>query len=296
MSKIVFFTEGQWAYGNIHNALCRLMYKEGVLCELLNWSIPRQLEEMQAILATIDYFVTTPLEVGTLFSYQIPIQKIKIVAHGEIDLFNACSKIGHHIFENCAGFAVVGESLKTKAAELEIKRVPELLHIGVDVDRYICKPAEILTSVGYGGIMRAPDFFGNDIKRGYLVEQCCKTLGLKFKSGKIYHYLSMPYFYKEVDCVIMSSTQESVGLPMLEAGIAGRLTIGTPVGYNKTNEAAIQVPIDASEFQQEVTKTLTHYIHNPDQFKQKCLETQRYAVNKYSWENYRKEWASFLSK
>jgi len=39
MKKILFFIEDNWAFGSIHNALCKELYKYDIYSNLLNWKV-----------------------------------------------------------------------------------------------------------------------------------------------------------------------------------------------------------------------------------------------------------------
>lgn len=297
MKKIIFFTQTTWAFGNIHNSLNRILYKENYLCDILDWSISKSLEEMKHIQDSVDFFVTVPAAIPCLLSYGIPYNKIIGIAHGEIDILATIqNNSGYEIFEKIYKYAVIGDWLKNKSIGYGIKRSPEVLHIGVDERRYYQDVPSQLKSVGFGGNPSVKDYFGNEIKRGYLVKQCCDMVGIKFvtNSGDYIHYTGMPSFYKRVDCVIMASTQETVGLPMMEAAAAGRLVIGTEVGVNSTHKNSIIVPMEETQFIQKTVEILSFYKNNPEAFRQKCLEQQRYAFTHYKWENFVYEWVNFL--
>jgi glycosyltransferase involved in cell wall biosynthesis len=100
-------------------------------------------------------------------------------------------------------------------------------------------------------------------------------------------------YYKGVDSVIMSSTEEACGLPMLEAAAAGRLCIGTPVGYfaeNGLKGGGIQVSLEENQFVNEVSAILNYYKNNPDQYRRKCLDIQEYARYNYDWSKVIDQW------
>ena len=38
MKKIIFFTQNRWAFGSVHNGLCKELYKYGLLCNIFDWT------------------------------------------------------------------------------------------------------------------------------------------------------------------------------------------------------------------------------------------------------------------
>jgi glycosyltransferase involved in cell wall biosynthesis len=106
----------------------------------------------------------------------------------------------------------------------------------------------------------------------------------------------MPGFYKQVDAVVIASTEEGAGLPALEASAAGKLVISTPVGIwlAKADTSGHTVPIDESEFVAQTVDLLNYYKDNPTAYQQKCLETQQHAQC-YDWENVIQPWINLVT-
>ena len=73
---------------------------------------------------------------------------------------------------------------------------------------------------------------------------------------------------------------------MLEAAAAGKLCIGTPVGYfaeNGLKGGGIQVPIDEEPFVSDTIILLDYYKNNQEEYLKKCLDIQEYARYNYDW-------------
>jgi glycosyltransferase involved in cell wall biosynthesis len=106
----------------------------------------------------------------------------------------------------------------------------------------------------------------------------------------------MPGFYKSVDSVLIASTEEGAGLPLLEAGAAGKLVISTPVGhYSRVGNAGANfVPIAEDEFIEKTVEILSYYKANPEQYRQRCLEIQHHAQS-YDWKFVIDKWIEILS-
>jgi glycosyltransferase involved in cell wall biosynthesis len=135
-------------------------------------------------------------------------------------------------------------------------------------------------------------------KRGYLVREVAQRAGLEFKVAQYYHnsFVTMGGFYKNVDCIIMASTEEGAGLPVLEAGAAGKLVIGTPVGHwpqRVQDKGGIEVSIPEEQFVQECVEILTYYKNHPAEYRNRCAQIQEHAKT-YDWSNYLQPWLDVL--
>ena len=80
---------------------------------------------------------------------------------------------------------------------------------------------------------------------------------------------------------------------MMEAAAAGRLCIGTPVGYfakHGQNGGGHLVSLDEENFIQETVDILMDYKYNNDRYKKKCLDIQEYARENYDWSKVIDQW------
>jgi glycosyltransferase involved in cell wall biosynthesis len=149
--------------------------------------------------------------------------------------------------------------------------------------------------VGFAG---ATDNVHREIKRWWLAEQVAQAAGLEFKLAQGYHnsYATMPGYYKTIDALIVSSTEEGAGLPALEASAAGRLVISTPVGIWKSQAGTSghTVPIDETEFVKQTVELLNFYKDNPQAYVEKCLSAQQHA-RQYDWSTVIHHWVALLS-
>ena len=290
--RVVFFIENKWAFGSIHYALCKELFKHNIYANLLDWNTPYRVDEMQMMNSCVDYFVTIPYAIRILHGdYGIPLEKIIAVAHGKSD-FKDCD-LG--VYDKLYKYAVVCDWLVKTSAELGITRIPAVLPIGIHVENFLDSVHKNLNVVGYGGARELIGVDGLEIKRGKLVEQAVAAVDRRIQlvQSNFYHYIGMPGYYKTIDCLVMSSTEETVGLPAMEAAAAGRLVIGTPVGYFEWNGyrgGGIPVPLDANMFIDKVAEHLTYFRDNPKAYKEVCHSIQDYAKETYDWSMHIDHW------
>lgn len=299
MKKVLFYTETKWAYGIIHYALCKELYKHNILADVLNWDLQYTQDEFNLLIDKYDLFVTTaPLVLKLHRNYKVPLNKISATAHGQWDLLLAKHEADFDFYPHIHSFGVISNILKNKCKEWNFSRIPKVVETGIHFDLFYAPPSEQLRVVGYGGIKQTYNFFNQEIKRGHLVEKACEDLeGICLKSSGSYSYLCMPSYYKTIDAVVMSSMEEAGGLPMLEAAAAGRLCIGTPVGFfeeNAPNGGGILVPLEENQFVESVKETILYYKDNPGDYINKCLEVQNYARENYDWSNKIGPWLELL--
>ena len=73
---------------------------------------------------------------------------------------------------------------------------------------------------------------------------------------------------------------------MMECAAAGRLPLGTPVGYFEENApqgGGILLPLDEASFMQEAQVQLNFYKKNKISFIGRCKEIKEYALEFYDW-------------
>lgn len=300
MKRVTFYIDHEWAFGSIHLELCKYLFTRQIDAQLLPWGTQYSAKEMTELDMINDVYVTTPVGYTVLMrDYAIDPNKIVVVVHGIIDFYDIINTHGQAEFDRPKAFAVVSEFLRAKAQELGISRTPILLPLGINANRYTLPPATQLRTVGYAAAFRRVDnHTGYDLKRGYLVEQCAKAVGLEFTVAQHYHhsYVTMPGFYANVDCVITASTEEGAGLPTLEAGAAGRLVISTNVGHwpeKVGHKGGHEVPMDETAFITETTALLKKYSNDSAAFAKKCRAIQKHAAT-YDWSHVLDHWVAVL--
>jgi len=303
MKKVLFYIENKWAFGAIHYGLCKVLYSHGIHCDLLNWDLDYTRDEFKFLIDTYDSIVTTPVFVSKLhLKYDVPLNKIIAVAHGQWDVLHARRNASFDFYPELKSFTVISNILKQKCIEWGISVTPIVTETGINFDFFYNKPSSKLKIVGYGGAKSTYNFAGEEIKRGHLVEESVLGIGLELKSHNFYNFLCMPGYYKTIDALVMSSSEEAGGLPIMEAAAAGKLVLGTPVGYfeehsDMKNKArgGILLPLKEKDFISELSEQLIKYSKDKNLYKLKCLQIQEYARENYDWSKKLYSWLNLLA-
>lgn len=300
MVKVLFFFENAWAFGSIHNALAKELYSHGIHTDIIDWGNQYIVEEFDFLNSVYDYFVTIPSVAMHLYQYcGIPMEKIVAVGHGQVDILKALDEHGKDLFNQIKKYAVISNTLKKKSIEFGVERIPEVTKTAVHFDMFYSKPADSLKTIGYGGAKEAYDYYGNEIKRGYLVENVVNEIDkIDLKTTSKYNNYCMPGYYKTIDGLVVSSTQEAGCLPALEAAAAGRLVMGTPVGFlgeDGEKGAGILLPMEENNFKQKLKDTIEMYRDDSQLYKSKCEEIQTFAREHYDWRSVIYDWVQLFS-
>ena len=298
MKKIVFYMEPTWAFGTIHYELCKYLWGYGFDCQLLPWNQSYSLDEMQELIDTTDLFVTTPHGWRLLgYSYKIfdPGQCV-VISHSKLDMDELIEMHGSEDFYKFHKYGAVSEWLSEVSTQLGITRPAIVTPLGINTSSFYSKPNDSLRTVGCMNLGQVG--VHQKIKRPWLLEVTTQRAGLNIRAAASYHhsFITMPGFYKSVDAILIASTEEGAGLPLLEAGAAGKLVISTPVGhYHRVgNNGAHFVPIVEHEFIEQTVELLSYYKSNPEQYRQRCLDIQHHAQS-YDWKYVIDKWVEILS-
>ena len=291
--RVIFFIHSDWAFGSIHYDLCKFLRPHGIYADVLPWENKYSTREMIELSETVDCFVTSPHGYRALESYSVPDYKIKLVAHGVDDINQIFFK---GLVES--DFAVVSSFLQKRAKDfLGIK--PSVVRLGVDTRKYEkIEPAKELKTLGFASkFVRTndPHSKGKDIKRGYLAQEVADKTGLTLSVAESYHntFVTMPGFYKNVDCVLIPSTEEGGGLPALEAAAAGRLVIGTNVGHWEQNMKRGCITVGVDHFVNNTTDRINHLLRYPKTFETMCNTAKEMSAN-FDWEEVIQDWVMFI--
>jgi glycosyltransferase involved in cell wall biosynthesis len=96
----------------------------------------------------------------------------------------------------------------------------------------------------------------------------------------------------------MSSTEEAGGLPMMESAAAGRLTIGTPVGYyaeDAVKSGGVVVSIDVNDFINETREAILRYKQDHQLYRATCAKIQEYAIETFDWNKRIEGWVKLFN-
>lgn len=295
--RIAFYTYPEWAFGAIHSALCKELYKHGIIANIIDWNHNFSPEERASFESLYDIFVTVPGNSVTLLreNFGVSYEKIIAIAHGRYDLEYGLSQ--GNDYNALRGFAGVSPDLHRHAQTLGISRKMDVVLNGIHFDYYYSPVSSSLASIGYGGAFRHHDFSGTvDIKRGYLAQEICSRLGLPFAPAQTQSYLTMPRYYNTVDAVMVCSTQESCALPLMEASATGRLPISTKVGVARDYQSypGIILPMDESSYVEQGVEILRELMLDPEKHQKKCREVQDFARENYDWSKVIDTWLDVL--
>lgn len=308
MRKIIFYIDNEWALGSIHIELIKQFYLKGINSYLLSWNKQYTQQELLELNDDCDYIVTTPhgyINLRQISQFQIPQNKFIVIAHATLELNDW---ISHHRIDESNfvhSFGVVSNFLREKSIELGIPKIPKVCMPGINFQSFYAPVRSSLSTVGYGSTFwdrnSLPQVYANQPaakKRGYLAKEAASAAGLDFRVAQTYHnsFVTMPGYYRKIDCVIMCSSEEGAGMPVLEGGAAGCLVISTPVGHcldRATNRGADIVPVDETEFMKHTIDLLKSYQADSIKYQNRCIEIQEHARS-YDWKYTIDSWISLL--
>ena len=299
MKRIAFFTYNEWAFGSIHKALIKELYKNGIDANIIDWNIPYTREEFDAFQEIYDVFVTVPGNAVTaLRAYNVPYSSIIAIAHGRYDIqFGIAEGNDFNAFYAYGG---VSADLGEYSYNLGITRDFYVVRNGINFDEFYRPVAEQLNVIGYSGVIEKanPHSDIKDWKRGYLVKEIASRTDTKLLLPSQRSHLAMSAYYKDVDCLMVSSTeQESCGLPLLEAAAAGRLPISTLTGINRDFEVptGVILPMEEDRYIFSGMNAINTLKENPSFFKQLCTNAQDFARMNYDWSVVMDGWITLLT-
>lgn len=293
MINVLFFTENNWAFGAIHRALCKRLFKYDINADILSWESQYTPDEFACMIKTHHYFSTTPESLGGLINRGVPPCKLIVVAHGSESLNRAVAQFGTEIFSSIYKFAVINKNLEVLSENLGIKRKPLLVKVGIDTDYFYSPPSRELKNLGYAGARQHLLKGGRDCKRVYLIEEVSRQVGLPLicPTSKMTH-MSMPGYYTNIDALLVASSEETAGLPAMEAAAACRLVISTEVGYFNSSSGIVCAMEDA-QFIADAVSAVEKY-KDPSLYLEKCLQNRAYAVSNYDWQHSIEQWVNLF--
>ena len=291
--SVIFFTQNQWAFGQIHHALIKRLTAYGIYAHLLDFYKEYTHEEYNYLCAKFETFVTTPEAVARLMHYGIPPERIVAIAHAERDVAGGVATSSTSVFNRLKAFGVINPRLSEQARQLGITREASIVRNGLDFDHYYAPVSCGLRVVGYAGADYHPMSNNKDCKRAYLLDSVLSGSKLMFKRHPAINHLCMAGYYQTVDAVLVTSNYEACGLPAMEAAAAGRLAISAAVGYFDGSHGALcRLPDD--EFVADAREALQKY-QDPQLYKDTCEKAQQYARDNYDWKHVIDDWVRLIT-
>ena len=308
MKKVIFYIDYEWALGTIHAELTKQLFARGINSYILPWDKNYTREELLEMNDACDLIMTTPhgyIRMREATGYQIPQNRFAVVAHATVELVDWKN---YHRIDECQAvhsFGVVSNFLRDQSQLLGFPKMPTVCMPGINFDSFRAPIRSRLQTVGYGSTFwernSLPECYANQpaaYKRGYLAKEAAAAAGLNFRIAQKYHnsYVTMPGYYRNVDCVIMCSSEEGAGMPVVEAGAAGCLVISTPVGHcadRAGTRGADFVPIEEMACLEQMTDLLRFYASDAAAYQRRCSEIQEHART-YDWTHTIDSWISLL--
>lgn len=292
-NSIIFYTQNQWAFGQIHHALIKRFYAHGIYSHLLDFYQNHSQLEFDLLKRKFDTFVTTPESVIRLTAYGVEPERIVTIAHAERDVVGGAQNSGSWVFDRVKAYAVINPSLIEVSKKAGITREPVVVRNGLDFDHFYSPVSKGLKVVGYAGASHHPMSDNTDCKRAYLVPRVLNNMGLKYYKHPSVNHLCMAGYYETVDAILVTSNYEACGLPALEAAAAGRLVIAPTVGYFDGNGGVLcRTPDEEFVFDARLA-ILKH--RNPKVYIETCERAQQYARDNYDWSKTINAWLALFS-
>ena len=292
-NSVLFYTQNQWAFGQIHHALIKRFYTHGIYAHLLDFYQHHTQLEFDLLKKKFETFVTTPEAVVRLMAYGVEPERIITIAHAERDVVGGAQNSGSWVFDKVKAYAVINPALVAVSKQTGIKRVPVVVRNGLDFDHYYAPIAKKLMTVGYPGASYHPMSDNTDCKRAYLVPEVLNNMGLSYQKHPNVNHLCMAGYYETVDAILVTSNYEACGLPAMEAAAAGRLVVSSGVGYFDGSAGVLcRTPDD--EFVFDARLALVKH-KNPVVYRAACEEAQQYARDNYDWSKTQDGWLALFS-
>lgn len=294
MINVLFYIENNWAFGAIHRALCKHLFKHGIYADILSWENHYSDNEFSCMNNSHNFFVTSPESLGGLSKRGIPLEKIIVIAHGSESLNRAIERFNASTFDDLYKYAVINPQLSTLGQNLNIKRTPEIVRVGIDADYFCNHPSKELKDLGYAGARQHILKNGKDCKRVHLIEKVSKQVGLPLicPATKMPH-MCMPGYYKTITSLMIASSEETAGLPAMEAAASGKLVLSTKVGY--FNEGyGVELSMDEQTYITEAVAALEKY-KDPVLYTETCNKAQQYAKDHLDWVHHMENWVNLFN-
>lgn len=297
MKNIIFYIHGEWAFGSIHTEMGKFLLQHGINARLLDWTRGYTKESVQELAKVVDYFVTVPDGVDILESnYGIDPSQVIVCLHAYSEINYIREKFTEERLHRVKSLIAVSQYLIDECINNKFTRIPVLCEMGVNFESFNSPISDSLKTIGYAGTFHAKtqeinqaDVHANyvkGLKRSYLVQEIAQKTNSPFKVAQWYTntFVTMPGFYNSVDCIIVSSTTEGAGLPILEGLSAGKLILSTNVGIvqRMDNINPVILSMYEEDFVKEAVEIVNFYKKYPKLYQKMCLSGKEYA-KRYDW-------------
>jgi glycosyltransferase involved in cell wall biosynthesis len=291
--SVLFYTQNQWAFGQIHHALIKRLYAHGIYAHLLDFYQNHTQLEFDLLKRKFETFVTTPEAVVRLMAYGVEPERIVTIAHAERDVVGGANNSGSYVFDRVKAYAVINPALAEISKQAGISREPVVVRNGLDFDHFYAPISKRLVTVGYAGASHHPMSNNTDCKRSYLVSRVLSNIGLQHYKHPGVNHLCMAGYYETVDAILVTSNYEACGLPAMEAAAAGRLVVAPNVGYFDGSTGVLcRMPDD--EFVFDARLALIKH-KNSRLYRETCERAQQYARDNYDWSKTLDSWLALFS-
>ena len=293
MPRVAFFIEPKWAFGAIHYALTKEFFKLGIYADVISWDRKWSHDEMKSLSLVYDYFMSTPYGIGVLHTQcNIELEKCIAVLHSKWD-----ANFLNFDTNKLKSIGSITPQIVGVMREKDVTRDIKIVRNGIHFDFFYQKPATRLTTLGYSGTFNT-NFGDKNWKRSDIALEIQTKTGMRTNFRKDHvHYTTMPYYYSQVDCVLVTSTDyEACGLPIMEAAASGRLPITSNIGIVKDCPGA-PFPImkyDRDEFVRDAVCFLQGFGSHEKTFHHLCKLSQEYAREHYDWSVVIDDWANLV--
>jgi glycosyltransferase involved in cell wall biosynthesis len=291
--RIGFLCSIGWSIHSVYDGLTKELYKHQIDTSIINIDNHRTLFEWRQLISHYDYFMAPsgPEFLKVYKKANIPDKQLILIAHAPWEISNMVEKYGPTTFDTYAGIFCVSNRIKKLSESLGVTANVKVVQNGVIFERYCCEPSKKLTRIGYGYPINNPHGW----KRSYITKMLDFTIQTP---PSFLPFTIMREFYKNIDASLLFSTiTEACGLINLEAAAAGRLIMSTDVGIleDYPDAPAVRLRMRDKDMVEDIYKSIEYYKNNDDKFHRKCVATQEFAREYYSWDHAVKSWLTALN-
>lgn len=281
--RVAFFTQPDWAFGNIYTALTKWFRKYDIYADIIPWENYTDEFARYLLKKNYDVWCTSTHGLNTLVNdWGIDLSQIVITIHSPWD----------HDFLNfdankLKGFTTINSNLNKYLTDAGIDRTPTLTRLGIEFDAFYHPNRKKLQTMGYAGAVKAGCGMHTDWKRYGLYEKVLQATNM-INMSKPPHMDNkcMPGFYQNCDAVLITSNHmEAGGLPIMESAASGALTLSAKVGIIDLlgDSGGVVLPLEGEAFVNTAISLINVYKKNEAAFSQHTKDCQEFARYNYDW-------------